>query len=384
MRIAQVSPLFERVPPEQYGGTERIVSYLTEELVRRGHQVTLFASGDSRTRARLVAGTPRSLRTWDEAGDPVAHHFAMLAQAYERAADFDLVHVHCDYVALPFARSAPVPTIVTLHGRLDIPELAPVFRAFPQIGLVSISDAQRTPLDGVRWVATVHHGLPRDLYTASEAPGRHLVFLGRISTEKCPDAAIRAAIRAGVPLKIAAKVDRPDRAYFEQVVRPLLDHPLVEFLGEVSDERKQSLLAGARALLFPIDWPEPFGIAVIEALACGTPVIARRRGSVPEIVAHGRTGFICDTEDDMVAAIGRLGTLSRVACRAAFEEHFAVERMAADYLAAYEREIAAWPLPRVRPPRAGIAERGATALRSPRIVIGTPGTMREPAATAKP
>jgi glycosyltransferase involved in cell wall biosynthesis len=377
MRIAQVSPLYERVPPERYGGTERVVSWLTEELVRRGHQVTLFASGDSRTAARLVAGAPRSLRTWDGGGDPLAHHFAMFAAVYARAADFDLIHAHVEYLTLPFAHHAPVPTLVTLHGRLDAPETAPVFRAFPEVGLVSVSEAQRTALDGVRWAGTVHHGLPRDLYAASAGPAGHLLFLGRLSAEKAPDAAIRVAVRAGVPLKIVAKVDRADQAYFESTVRPLLDHPLVEFLGEMDDDGKEALLAGARALLFPIDWPEPFGIAVIEALAAGTPVIARRRGSVPEIVRDGVTGFVCDTEDEMVAAVGRLDTISRSACRADFERRFTVERMVDEYLAVYAREVDAFPLPHVRPPRAGVAQRGAAATRGPRIVVTPPGGGRE-------
>ena len=338
MRIAQVAPLFERVPPHRYGGTERVVSYLTEELVARGHAVTLFASGDSVTRARLVPGSERSLRLHAPSADAVAIHLAMLARVFERAKDFDVIHCHTDYLTLPFTRGVGAPTVVTLHGRLDLREVHPLYRAFPNVHYVSISTAQREPVEGLKWAATVHHGMPRDLYRFEEQPQRtHLLFLGRISPEKAPDAAIRVAVRAGVPIKIAAKVDRPDRKYFEEFVRPLLDHPLVEFLDEVDDTRKGELLAGALALLFPVDWPEPFGMVVIESLACGTPVIARRRGSVPELIAHGKTGFVCETEDEMVAAVQRVGELDRRACREEFDRRFAVEVMAEAYLRVYER-----------------------------------------------
>jgi glycosyltransferase involved in cell wall biosynthesis len=338
MRIAQVAPLFERVPPHQYGGTERVVSYLTEELVARGHAVTLFASGDSITGARLVPGWEQSLRLHAPSVDPVAVHLAMLARVYERAKDFDVIHCHTDYLTLPFTRGIGVPTVITLHGRLDLREVHPLYRSFPNVGYVSISTAQREPVDGLKWAATVHHGMPRDLYRLDERPERtHLLFLGRISAEKAPDAAIRVAIRAGVPIKIAAKIDRSDRKFFEDAVRPLLDHPLVEFLGEVDDTRKSELLSEARALLFPVDWPEPFGMVVIESLACGTPVIARGRGSVPELLAHGTTGFVCETEDEMVAAVRRLPEIERRACRAEFERRFSVEAMADAYLRVYER-----------------------------------------------
>src|SRR5438132_6688565 len=337
MRIAQVAPLYESVPPRGYGGTERVVSFLTEELVARGHDVTLFASGDSITRARLVPGCPQGLRLGGGPVVAVALRLAMLLRVYERARDFDVIHCHTDYLGLPLARHTP-PTIVTLHGLLDLPELRPVYRAFPEVALVSVSDAQRTPLAGVTWAATVHHGLPRDLFRFHPGPGRFLLFLGRIAPEKCPDAAIRVAIAAGVPLRIAAKVDPVDRAYFEQVVRPLLDHPLVEFLGEVDDRTKAALLADAAALLFPVDWPEPFGLVLIEALACGTPVIARRRGSVPEIIADGVTGFLCESEADMIAATTRVERLSRAACRREFEERFTVRTMVDAYLRVYEGE----------------------------------------------
>jgi glycosyltransferase involved in cell wall biosynthesis len=355
MRIAQVAPLFERVPPHHYGGTERIVSYLTEELVRRGHSVSLFASGDSITRARLVPGCERSLRVGAPDRDYVALHLAMLLRVYEHARDFDVVHCHTDYLGLPLARMAPVPTVLTLHGRLDLPEVHPLYQAFPGVHLVSISDAQRAPLEGVRWARTVHHGLPRELYPFQGRLGRYLLFIGRISHEKRPDAAIRVAIRAGVPLRIAAKIDHADRAYFEREVRPLLDHPLIEFLGEVDDERKRALLAEALALIFPIDWPEPFGIVVIEALASGTPVIARRRGSVPELVTDGETGVVCESEDEMVAAVSRVARLDRAACRAAFERRFTVDSMANAYLRLYDRVRAA-RMPAIRFAPAATAE----------------------------
>jgi glycosyltransferase involved in cell wall biosynthesis len=338
MRIAQVSPLCERVPPVTYGGTERVVSYLTEELVQRGHDVTLFASGDSLTRARLVPGVPRSLRGDDSGRDPIAAHMAMLAQVYQAASDFDVIHCHTDYVGLPLARTTSVPTLLTLHGRLDSPDTKEVFRAFPYAGLVSISGAQRAPLEGVRWAGTVYHGLPDDLYTFHPGPGQYLLFLGRISPEKGPDAAIRIAVGAGVPLRIAAKVDDADRKYFEDVVRPLLDHSLVEFLGEVGEDDKRELLAHALALLFPVDWPEPFGMVLIESLASGTPVIARRRGSVPELIADGRTGFVCETEAEMVAAVARVQTVSRAACRDEFERRFTVRHMTDAYVRIFERE----------------------------------------------
>ena len=338
MRIAQVSPLFESVPPRAYGGTERVVSYLTEELVARGHSVTLFASGDSETRAHLVPAAPRSLRLEGGAQDALALHMGMLLDAYARAREFDVIHCHTDYIGLPFTPRSKVPTVLTLHGRLDIPEVHPVYRAFPDVALVSISDAQRHPLAGVRWAATVHHGLPPDLYRFHPGGGKHLLFLGRISPEKRPDIAIRVAIRAGVPLRIAAKVDKVDQPYFERVVRPMLDHPLVEWLGEVDDGEKERLLGEAIALMFPIDWPEPFGMVMIESLACGTPVIARRRGSVPEVIVDGHTGFLCETEDEMVAAVARVAEIPRRSCRATFEAHFTAGRMAEGYLRVYGRE----------------------------------------------
>jgi glycosyltransferase involved in cell wall biosynthesis len=341
MRIAQVAPLYERVPPRLYGGTERVVAYLTEALVRRGHEVTLFASGDSVTGARLVSPVERALRLDADATDPLAPHVIELSEVFERAGEFDLVHCHVDYLAFPFARLVPVPTLHTMHGRLDLPSLVPVFRRFHDVPLVSISDAQRRPLVRLplAWMGTVHHGLPLDRFPYSPRGGRYLAFLGRISREKRPDFAIEVAKRVGLPLKIAAKVDPTDRAYFEAEIQPRLDHPLVEFVGEIGDDAKAAFLGEALALLFPIDWPEPFGLVMIEALACGTPVIARPAGSVPEVVMTGRTGFVADTLDELVEAVKRVDTLDRAACRRHVEEHFTVERMADRYEAIYRRLV---------------------------------------------
>jgi glycosyltransferase involved in cell wall biosynthesis len=340
MRIAQIAPLYESVPPQAYGGTERVVSYLTEELVRLGHEVTLFASGDSRTAARLAPMCERSLRLDPACIDQIAHHILTIEQVSRRSREFDILHFHIDYLHYPFSSRQSVPHVTTLHGRLDIPDLQPLYRAFPRVPVVSISDAQRRPLPAANWRATIHHGLPRDSFAFGEGEGGYLLFLGRISPEKRVDAAIEIAGRAGLPLRIAAKVDRADREYFERCVRPLLDRPGVEFLGEVGGAAKQEILGGAVALLFPIDWPEPFGLVMIEALACGTPVIAMRRGSVPEVMADPRTGFICDSIDAAVAAVPRAAALSRRACREAFEERFTASRMARQYLDIYRELIA--------------------------------------------
>lgn len=337
MRIAQVAPLYESVPPRLYGGTERVVSYLTEELVRLGHEVTLFASGDSHTRARLQAPCDRALRLDPTCHDPLAPHIRMLGQVYQRAQEFDVIHCHTDYLSLPLARFTLTPTVITLHGRLDIPELAPLYREYPDVPLVSISNAQRSPLLGVNWAATVYHGLPLDLYPACQPHSdSYLLFLGRIAPEKRPDSAIRVACQAGMPLRIAAKVDQADREYFATTIRPLLNHPLIEFLGEVNDRQKRELLSNARALLFPVDWPEPFGLVIIEALACGTPVITRRRGSTPEIIRDGQTGFICETEEEMREAVRRIGELDRAVCRREFMERFTVTHMVQHYLQVYQ------------------------------------------------
>lgn len=339
MRIAQVAPLYERVPPALYGGTERVVSYLTDELVRRGHDVTLFASGDSRTRARLAPAAARALRLDPDAGDTLSPHVIELAQVFGRADEFDLIHCHVDYLAFPFGRLVRTPTIHTMHGRLDLPHLAPVFRHFHDVPLVSISGAQRMPLRDLRlaWAGTVHHGLPLHGFPFSPQGGSYLAFLGRISPEKRPDLAIEIAKRAGLPLRIAAKVDAVDLAYFEREIVPLFDHRLVEFVGEIGDAEKAAFLGGAMALLFPIDWPEPFGLVMIEAMACGTPVIARGCGSVPEVLDPGQTGFIADTLDELVDAVKRVDTIDRAACRRHVERRFTVERMADDYEAIYRQ-----------------------------------------------
>ncbi|HFD15606.1 MAG TPA: glycosyltransferase family 4 protein [Rhodospirillales bacterium] len=339
MRIAVVSPLIESVPPTLYGGTERVVSYLTEELVALGHDVTLFASGDSTTRARLVPCCERALRLDPRVSDYTPHHLLLMQQVHEQADAFDILHFHIDYLHYPlFARRA-WRTLTTLHGRQDLWDPRPLYRRFPQMPLVSISDAQREPLRDLPlcWAGTVHHGLPIDLYRPSTAHRGYALFLGRIAPEKRPDRAIRIARRAGVPLKIAAKVDRADRRYFEEVIVPLLKLPGIEFLGEVDDRGKQELLAGAAALLFPIDWPEPFGLVMIEAMACGTPVIAWRCGSVPEIVEPGVTGWIVGSEEEAARALGSADLLDRRRVRARFEARFTARRMALDYLAIYER-----------------------------------------------
>jgi len=337
MRIAHVSPLYERVPPRLYGGTERVVYNLVEGQVRRGHEVTLFASGDSSTSGTLSAVVPRALRLDHGLSDPLAPHIVQMAQVFERADEFDLIHCHVDYLAFPFSRLVSTPTVHTLHGRLDVPHLRLVMSHFDTVPLVSISDAQRRPLEDLdlAWAGTVHHGLPLDGYPLGAGRGGYLAFLGRLSPEKRPDLAIEAAKRAGLPLKIAAKVDPVDRVYFKEEIEPMLAHPLIEYLGEIGERDKAAFLGNAVGLLFPIDWPEPFGLVMIEALACGTPVIARPFGSVPEIIDEGQTGFIVDDLDDAVAAVHRVGELDRRRCREVFEERFTATRMARDYLELY-------------------------------------------------
>ncbi|MGH7246976.1 MAG: glycosyltransferase family 4 protein [Pseudomonadota bacterium] len=334
MRIAQVAPLYESCPPQLYGGTERVVSYLTEELVRQGHQVTLFASGDAQTRAVLEAPCSRALRLDPHCRDPLAYHMILLNRVMRHSHLFDIIHFHTDY--LHFPTFAPIwhKTLTTIHGRLDMPDLPPVMREFPMMPLVSISDAQRAPLSWANWYGTVHHGLP-DLYRLGQGAGGYLVFVGRISPEKGPERAIAIAGRAGLPLIIAAKVDKVDVDYYKARVEPLLDNPLIEFVGEVGDSEKGALLGDAAALLFPVDWPEPFGLVLIEAMATGTPVIAFGRGSVPEIVEPGVTGFVVDDVDAAVAAIPAAQRLDRSTIRRRFEERFRVERMARDYVALY-------------------------------------------------
>jgi glycosyltransferase involved in cell wall biosynthesis len=342
MRIAQIAPLFERVPPRLYGGTERIVSYLTEELVRQGHDVTLFASGDSKTAAKLVPCCDLALRLNPAARDPLPYHVTMLEEVRKRAHEFDILHFHIKFIHAPLVHGVADRTVTTLHGRLDLPDLASFYGIFPQLPLVAISNNQRNYLHNVNWVGTVHHGLPRQLLRfAPRTSGSYLAFLGRISPEKRPDRAIEIAARSGMRLKIAAKVDRADQSYWEAMIRPMVEaYSNVEFLGEIGEAEKASFLGGAAALLFPIDWPEPFGLVMIEAMACGTPVIAFRCGSVVEVLEDGASGFIVDTIEEAVRAVRRIARLNRATVRAQFERHFTVERMAHDYLEIYHRAAA--------------------------------------------
>ncbi|MEO8510678.1 MAG: glycosyltransferase family 4 protein [Chloroflexota bacterium] len=340
MRIAQVAPLAESVPPPGYGGTERVVSDLTEELVRQGHDVTLFASGDSRTSAELVACSRRALRLDEEVIDPIAHQVVQLEKVAAEAHRFDIIHWHVDYFHFPMSRRLGVPHVTTLHGRLDIPDLQPIYDEFGEMPVVSISNDQRRPLPQANWVGTVHHGMSTGSLHPRTEKGEYLAFLGRISPEKRADRAIEIARRAGLPLRIAAKVDDADREYFEREIEPLLAQPHVEFMGEIGPEQKCDFLGRARALLFPIDWAEPFGLVMIEAMACGTPVIAFRSGSVPEIITDGVNGFVVDDVDQAVDAVARLDAVDRAGCRAEFDARFTVERMARDYLAIYERLVA--------------------------------------------
>jgi len=338
MRIGLLAPLHEAVPPHRYGGTERVLSWLTEELVRRGHAVTLFASGDSKTTAELVPVTPVALRPC-AAKEVVAPHFRELGLLRERIDELDVVHSHVDFFALPFRRAGDPPLVTTLHGRLDLPECFPVYDTFRSEAFVSISDAQRLPVPNLNWVATVHHGLPLHDYPVGRGAGDYVVFLGRISPEKRPHAAIDIARRVGIPLVLAAKVDPVDRAYFEEAIVPRLSGSGVDYVGETGLAETVRLLGDARALLFPIDWPEPFGLAMIEAMACGTPVVTRRCGSTPEVIDHGTTGFVCDDDDDVALALGRLDRLDRAACRRRVETRFSVERMTDDYEAVYRRLV---------------------------------------------
>jgi glycosyltransferase involved in cell wall biosynthesis len=345
MKIAQVTPLYEAVPPKLYGGTERVVAHLTDALVDLGHDVTLFASAEARTRARLIPVRDQAIRL-----DPaplksdLAAHMAMLAEVQKRADQFDVIHFHTDMIHFPFFSRCADKTITTLHGRLDLKDLPAVYERWPEFGLVSISDDQRRPLPSASWKATVHHGMPAELYGFSPRADGYLAFLGRISPEKRPDRAIEIATKLGKPLKIAAKVDAADKAYWETVIRPLVEaNPLVEFVGEIGDHQKSAFLGGAEALLFPIDWPEPFGLVMIEAMACGTPVVAFRCGSAPEIVEDGETGFLVDTVEQAVAAAGRAGLLDREAIRAHFELRFSATAMARRYLDVYGDLLARRP-----------------------------------------
>jgi glycosyltransferase involved in cell wall biosynthesis len=338
MKIAQIAPLFESCPPKLYGGTERIVSYLTEELVQQGHQVTLFASGDSHTQARLVRCSDTALRLNPSVKDHIPYHVMMLDAVRKQADDFDVLHFHIDLLHFPIIRNIADRTITTLHGRLDLPDLKPFYAAFPEIPLVSVSREQRRPLaHPINWVGNVYHGLPRDLLPFTANPkGDYLAFLGRISPEKRPDRAIEIASRAGMKLKVAAKIDGADRAYWDETIAPMIAaHPNVEYIGEINEAQKPDFLGNARALLFPIDWPEPFGLVMIEAMACGTPVIAFRCGSVLEVVNSGTSGFIVGTLEEAVEALHKLDTLDRHEVRETFEKCFTAERMAQDYLLVY-------------------------------------------------
>jgi glycosyltransferase involved in cell wall biosynthesis len=338
MRIAQVAPLYESVPPKLYGGTERIVSYLTEELVRQKQDVTLFASGDSVTKARLVPVIEQALRLQGpRVRDPIAHHVRLIEVALREADQFDIFHFHLDHLHFPLVRRTPGVCVTTLHGRLDIPDLAPLFQEFSEMPVVSISDSQREPLSWLNWCGTVYHGLPEDLYDFVETPDDYLAVLGRICPEKGIDRAIEIAEKAGRKLKIAAKVDPADQEYFSNEIEPLLDRPFIEFVGEIGEEEKGKFLGNAAALLFPIDWPEPFGLVMIEALACGTPVIAFDSGSVPEIIENGLTGFLVSDVNEAASAVERISTLSRRKCRESFERRFTARRMAIDYLDIFRR-----------------------------------------------
>jgi len=335
LRIAQIAPLYESVPPKLYGGTEQMVAHLCEELVHRGHEVTLFASGDSTAKARLRPGCTVSLRLsgLDRFGS--AYHLPMLSEVFENAECFDIIHSHVDYWSFPLQRLVTVPTVSTMHNRMDQPELACVYRVYRDLPLVAISDAQRLSLPKMNWVSTVLHGLPENLMHFNPRPANYLAFLGRFAPEKRPDLAIEIARQAGVPLKLAAKIDDADREYFEAVIKPLLSSPGVEYIGEISGLEKEKFLGEALALLFPIDWPEPFGLVMIEALACGTPVIARPCGSVSEVLREGVSGYIASNVDDLVAAVRRLSDVSRRSCRDEFERRFTAEQMAANYETVY-------------------------------------------------
>ena len=341
MRIAQLAPLFEAVPPHTYGGTERVVSYLTEELVSAGHDVTLFASGDSVTSARLAPGCQRAIRLDPSIRDPLAAHLKMIEEVCIQSSQFDIVHCHLDYWAFSVLSRLSTPFVATLHGRLDLQELQPVYDCFRGVPLVSISDAQRRPLHQGHFVATVPHGLPEALLAPTNAERRYLAFLGRICPEKRPDLAIEIARRAGIPLKIAAKIDQVDVEYFNTIIKPLLTGDDVDFVGEISEAKKSAFLSAASALILPIDWPEPFGLVLIEAMACGTPVIAFNRGAVPEILEDGVTGWIVQGVDEAVAAARRLQDFSAKAVRTEFERRFTARRMASDYAAVYRSLIQA-------------------------------------------
>jgi glycosyltransferase involved in cell wall biosynthesis len=336
MKIAQVSPLYESVPPKLYGGTERVVSTLTEELLFQGHDVTLFASGDSLTKARLIAPCDKALRLDPDCIDPCVYHTLLMELVRQAQEDFDIIHYHIDYIHFPLSRTISVPNLTTLHGRLNIPELNALYKEFNDLPVVSISYAQRLALPEANWVGTVYHGLKNDRSNLNLEKGNYLAFLGRISPEKRVDRAIEIAIRCQIPLKIAAKIDKVDREYFESEIKHLLDHPLIEYIGEIGDAEKPAFLGNAM-VLFPIDWPEPFGLVMIEAMACGTPVVAFPNGSVPEVIDEGMTGFMVNSIDEAVDAVSnKLPNLNRNICRTVFEKRFSAEKMAKDYINIYE------------------------------------------------
>ena len=340
MKIAQVAPLMEAVPPKLYGGSERVVAFLSDALTALGHEVTLFASGDSTIAGRLAPVWPQALRLDPSISDYLAPHMILLEEVGRRAEEFDVIHSHIDYLGYPLLRRVGVPFVTTLHGRLDLPVLQRIYQAFDDVPVVAISDAQRRPVSQANYLATIHHGIPERLLLPGFGAGGYLAFLGRISPEKAPDAAIRIARKAGMPIRIAAKVDQVDRRYFTEIVEPMVRLPGVEFIGEIGDDKKAEFLGNAAALLFPIAWEEPFGLAMIEAMACGTPVIAFRRASVPEIVDEGVTGFVVDDEDQAAHAAVTVRQLDRARIRRVFEERFTARRMAEDYLNVYRRLIA--------------------------------------------
>ena len=332
LRIAQIAPLVERVPPKKYGGTERVVYHLTEGLVEKGHDVTLFASGDSLTTAKLVAPIRESLRLGRKPHTPIMVNMMMLSRVYEKMAhEFDIIHSHLEFLTLPYAYKAEVPTVLTMHGRLDLGDTAAIMRSYPDMAYVSISDSQRHPVKEVNWVKTIYHGYPESIFEFNDKPDDYFLYLGRFSEEKKPQEAIMLARACNIPLKIAAKIDPADKGFFEEKIRPLLNHPLIDYVGEVDDKRKVELLKNAKALLNTIDWPEPFGLVMIEALACGTPVIVRGCGSAPEVITHGKTGFICEKKLDFINAIHNVDQISRKTCRKEFEQRFSRECMVANY-----------------------------------------------------
>jgi glycosyltransferase involved in cell wall biosynthesis len=368
MRIAQIAPLTEAIPPKLYGGTERVVSWLTEELVALGHDVTLFASGDSLTSAQLEAGWPRALRLDGNIRDANALHMAMLEKVRRRSRDFDMLHFHLDYYPFSLFMRQATPFLTTLHGRLDLPEHQLVFKTFSSAPLVSISNSQRKPVPNAGWVRTIHHGLPERSLVPRQVKPSYFAFLGRISPEKAADAAIRIAQQCGVPIKLAAKVDKVDTEYFESEIRPLLDSADVEFVGEISDAEKSDFLSGAICLLAPASWPEPFGLVLIEAMACGCPVIAYKAGAIPEVIDEGVTGFVVEDEPGAIEAVGKLSRLSRPDIRKVFERRFTARRMANDYLAVYRDLIeAAAPKARSSVSRRVDSERRVDGERAPSI-----------------